>query len=216
MTGVAALRCPACGEGVVPHGDALVCGACDARYPVIDGTPRMLIAGRQPAGEAALSHRTAASFAYEWERFGVLRAEWAKNFADYLRPHTPQSLAGKTVLDVGTGSGRHAFHAAQAGADVVAVDLGASIDVARRNLPPQDQERVRRCGIIAPMALHDRILGHFQRRSTSSCPSASFTTCPIRSERCARSPATPSPAGTSTSICTGCPTSVGTDASWGL
>jgi SAM-dependent methyltransferase len=39
------------------------------------------------------------------------------------------------VLDVGTGSGRHSFHAVLAGARVIAVDIGASIDVARRNLP---------------------------------------------------------------------------------
>jgi SAM-dependent methyltransferase len=48
----------------------------------------------------------------------------------------PKSQAGREVLDIGTGSGRHSFHAAQAGAHVVALDLGASIDVARRNLPP--------------------------------------------------------------------------------
>ncbi|HEV2125776.1 MAG TPA: class I SAM-dependent methyltransferase, partial [Chloroflexota bacterium] len=45
-------------------------------------------------------------------------------------------LAGQTILDVGTGSGRHSFHADHAGAKVVAVDLGVSIDIARRNLPP--------------------------------------------------------------------------------
>jgi SAM-dependent methyltransferase len=44
-------------------------------------------------------------------------------------------LRGKRILDVGTGSGRHARQAAELGADVVAVDLGQAIDVARRNLP---------------------------------------------------------------------------------
>lgn len=87
------------------------------------------------AEHGSIKQRTADSFAYEWRRFGALRDEWARNFADYLRPHAPADLAGKTVLDVGTGSGRHAFHAAAAGAHVTAVDLGDSIDVARRNLP---------------------------------------------------------------------------------
>ena len=41
------------------------------------------------------------------------------------------------MLDVGAGSGRHSAQAAAAGANVVAVDLGDSIDVARRNLPPE-------------------------------------------------------------------------------
>lgn len=136
----------------------LGCTGCCERYPIVAGTPRMLIgAPRQhllgsyprsaevleggtrrsdpPGAEDAVKRRTADSFAYEWQRFGQLRDEWAKNFADYMRPHTPESLAGKTLLDVGTGSGRHSFHAAQAGAHVTAVDLGDSIDVARRNLP---------------------------------------------------------------------------------
>jgi SAM-dependent methyltransferase len=134
--GVHALRCVACAARLTCESDsALVCDGCATRYPIAGGTPRMLRAGTRSAGESAVAQRTADSFAYEWKRFGVMRDEWARNFADYMRPHTPQSLAGKRVLDVGTGSGRHSFHAAQAGAHVVAVDLGASIDVARRNLP---------------------------------------------------------------------------------
>lgn len=132
------LRCVACGAALTAESrpePAFACDDCGARYPVSGGIPRMLLAGTRSPEEAAVAQRTADSFAYEWERFGVMRDEWAKNFADYMRPHTPQSLAGKSVLDVGTGSGRHSFHAAQAGAQVVAVDLGASIDVARRNLP---------------------------------------------------------------------------------
>jgi ubiquinone/menaquinone biosynthesis C-methylase UbiE/uncharacterized protein YbaR (Trm112 family) len=137
----------------------LSCASCATRYPIIAGTPRMLgSAHRQrlrltyplaaevleAEGRPAVEHceedaiklLTADSFAYEWEQFGGLRDEWAKNFADYMQPHTPESLEGQAILDVGTGSGRHSFHAAQHGAHVVAVDLGASIDVARRNLPP--------------------------------------------------------------------------------
>jgi SAM-dependent methyltransferase len=137
----------------------LSCTGCSEHYPVIAGTPRMLSAEHrrrlhsayplaaevlgEPSGlparradsEAAVKQLTADSFAYEWEQFGALREEWAKNFADYMRPHSPESLASREVLDVGTGSGRHSFQAARAGARVVAVDLGASIDVARRNLP---------------------------------------------------------------------------------
>jgi len=138
----------------------LTCQDCTEHYPLIAGTPRMLTAEHlhrlhaayplaaqalsrhhdaavhQPGAEVAVKQLTADSFAYEWQQFGALREEWAKNFADYMRPHTPESLSGAEVLDVGTGSGRHSFHADRAGARVVAVDLGASIDVARRNLPP--------------------------------------------------------------------------------
>ena len=137
----------------------LSCNGCSEHYPLIAGTPRMLPAEhrerlhiayplatvtrltgptvKQQNADAAVKQRTADSFAYEWEQFGTLRDEWAKNFADYLRPHTIESLTGRELLDVGTGSGRHSFHAALAGAHVVAVDLGESIDVARRNLPPE-------------------------------------------------------------------------------
>ncbi len=130
------LRCVACGDALaLESSSALACCGCPARYAIAGGVPRMLDPIARPAQEAAVAQRTADSFAYEWEHFGAMRDEWAKNFADYLQPHTPQSLAGKRVLDVGAGSGRHSFHAAQAGARVVAVDLGASIEVARRNLP---------------------------------------------------------------------------------
>jgi ubiquinone/menaquinone biosynthesis C-methylase UbiE/uncharacterized protein YbaR (Trm112 family) len=139
----------------------LACENCGESYPLIAGTARMLprplrsrLAADYPlareafapvereaaAGVAAeddVKQRTADSFAYEWERFGGLRDQWRKNFVDYMQPHPPESFAGRLLLDVGTGSGRHTFHAAELGARVVAVDLGRSIDVARANLPPE-------------------------------------------------------------------------------
>lgn len=89
----------------------------------------------RPDLTADVRERTAASFAYEWERFGGLRDEWRKNFLDYMQPHGPEWFDNLTVLDVGAGSGRHSHQADLFGARVVAVDLGDSIDVARRNLP---------------------------------------------------------------------------------
>jgi ubiquinone/menaquinone biosynthesis C-methylase UbiE len=86
--------------------------------------------------EAEVRRRTAESFAYEWEHFGQLREEWERNFREYLRPHEPESLRDRLVLDVGAGSGRHSYEAHRLGARVVAVDLGDAIHVARRNLPP--------------------------------------------------------------------------------
>lgn len=138
----------------------LRCEGCGERYPLVAGTLRMLpramrsrLWGDYPRSRTALKEagveaptapatgkldvkqQTADSFAYEWERFGALREQWRKNFADYMQPHAPESFAGRLVLDAGTGSGRHAFHAAEQGARVVAVDLGRSIDIARANLP---------------------------------------------------------------------------------
>jgi SAM-dependent methyltransferase len=136
----------------------LECPGCGCGYPVIGGTPRMLRAPllaelrrRYPralcafedgprrvsvdALELAVKRETAASFAYEWKRFGVLREEWRKNFLDYMRPLAPEWFADKLLLDVGTGSGRHSYWARRLGARVAAVDFGDSIDVARANLP---------------------------------------------------------------------------------
>ncbi len=126
------LRCLDCRASLRPTGDVLVCaGGCGSRYAILRGTPRMV----RSLDANAVRDRTAESFAYEWERFGELRPEWQKNFLDYLQPLRPEWLGGKRVLDVGTGSGRHAREAAKLGAEVVAVDSGGAIDVARRNLP---------------------------------------------------------------------------------
>lgn len=139
----------------------LACDRCGDCYPLIAGTVRALPHSMRsqlwneyprahrtlgatkiprPAEGASVAvdikRRTAESFAYEWQHFGLLRDEWRKNFADYMRPHVGATFATRLLLDVGTGSGRHAFHAAELGARVVAVDIGRSIDVARRNLPP--------------------------------------------------------------------------------
>jgi SAM-dependent methyltransferase/GT2 family glycosyltransferase len=166
----------------------LACGACGHRYPIIAGTPRMLDAEAQlrlateypdaaieitrPAiqdpSATSVRQRTAESFAYEWSHFGDLRPEWRKNFVDYLRPHTPESLGSLLVLDVGAGSGRHSAQAADHGARVVAVDLGQSIDVARRNLPEHaltvqaDAERLPFAHGLFDIVMSIGVLHHLQ------------------------------------------------------
>lgn len=35
--------CPACGSPVADAGDELECTGCDLAYPVVDGTPLMLV-----------------------------------------------------------------------------------------------------------------------------------------------------------------------------
>jgi ubiquinone/menaquinone biosynthesis C-methylase UbiE/uncharacterized protein YbaR (Trm112 family) len=132
------LRCIECRGSVALDGETLRCSGCRQQYPIVAGSPVML--SRDPGGrssdpEAEVRRRTAESFAYEWEHFGQLRSEWERNFRDYLRPHLPESLRNRLVLDVGAGSGRHSHEAHRLGARVVAVDVGDAIHVARRNLP---------------------------------------------------------------------------------
>ena len=133
------LRCVRCRGRIRVEGpEGCSCSSCGAVYPIEGGTLRMLpesLQSDEGEGDAAVKRRTAASFAYEWEAFGDRRAEWRRNFLDYMQPHPPEFFRGIKLLDVGTGSGRHAAEAAELGAEVIAADIGDSIDVARRNLP---------------------------------------------------------------------------------
>lgn len=132
------LRCTVCGGELSFSEDdrsVLGCVACPCTFPVRDGTVRMTHAVAS-LDEPDLRGRTADSFAFEWERFGQTRTEWERNFLDYMQPHDRSFFNGIRVLDAGTGSGRHARMASLYGASVAAIDLGASIDVARANVPP--------------------------------------------------------------------------------
>jgi SAM-dependent methyltransferase len=59
--------------------------------------------------------------------------EWEKQFLDYMQPHAADFFPGKKILDAGCGNGRFAYYAAKYGAEVWAIDLGAAVEVARRN-----------------------------------------------------------------------------------
>jgi SAM-dependent methyltransferase len=90
-----------------------------------------------------------------------LRDQWRKNFADYMQPHAPKSFEGKLLLDVGTGSGRHAFHAAEAGARVVAFEPGAF-------------DFVMSIGVLPVNGEFDRFSAPLERRYTRAEAEAMF------------------------------------------
>jgi 2-polyprenyl-3-methyl-5-hydroxy-6-metoxy-1,4-benzoquinol methylase len=132
------MRCIECHGGLEPaRTNVIRCGACGREYPIVSGSPVMLQTDPEQRSDpdAEVRRRTGESFAYEWKHFGELRPEWERNFRDYLRPHEPETLQRRLILDVGAGSGRHSFEAHRHGARVVAVDLGDAVHVARRNLP---------------------------------------------------------------------------------
>ena len=137
----------------------LTCG-CGASYPVIDTIPRMLpnayalfpefaaryrdrlgggvrttlVRSSPPSnGADQLLARTQRSFGYQWTAYAEMVCDFRENFWNYLQPATPEFFRGKLGLDAGCGFGRHIYHAAACGAEMVGLDFSRAIDSARRN-----------------------------------------------------------------------------------
>ena len=133
---------------------ALTCTACAAAYPVIGGVPRLLppallgrIRPRYPeffrahpelAGDdagVAASPLADTLESFTRQRLDLpppgpeLAAQWRANLDRCLGGALDgEPLAGKRVLDVGCGFGRHMYVAAQQGAEVVGIDLSGGVD----------------------------------------------------------------------------------------
>lgn len=140
-------------QGLLLHGG----NECEGVYPVIDGIPRLLV-GAQRARlvrtrrawfetplrrEVAVRWREAATandevvagFDYEWSSFSrVGTPELGRLFELYF-DLVPASAfeASHVVIDVGCGAGRWAYEVARRGPRVIAIDLGFSVDIARKN-----------------------------------------------------------------------------------
>ncbi len=132
-----------------------------AKYPIIRGIPRLLrgyllrrCLNENPEFEQrharslsfdrmtpdvesdpnlSLKLETIESFGYEWTSFGKMLGAYEQNHKMYFDPCGPEFFKGKLVLDAGCGTGRHVYYAAKYGAEVVAIDLSAAIDVAFQN-----------------------------------------------------------------------------------
>lgn len=150
------LACPACRgdltlSATVSRGDdveegALTCVGCDARYSVRGGIPRMV-----PDALASDAHETAERFGYEWTRFAEIRPEYGSQFRGWIAPVDPAAFAGRVVLDAGCGKGRHLRLVAQCGArEVIGVDLGPAVEIARRNTADLDNVHVVQGDLTRP------------------------------------------------------------------
>ena len=124
-----ALICPSC-RVELTYATSYLCPLCGSKYPFRGGVLRML--GQVNEQE----QKTRAAFDFEhrqFERAQYLRIDHRliENWLlDVQLP--PRYFLGRTVLDVGCGSGRWTYALAMLGARVIAVDFtDAAVDITR-------------------------------------------------------------------------------------
>jgi SAM-dependent methyltransferase len=127
------LVCPAClGELSLPatgnetteeiETGSLVCSTCHKNYPIINHVPRFVPLQNYAEG-----------FGLEWLKHARTQYDStagldisAKRF--FAETKWPRNLAGETILEVGSGSGRFTEQAAQTGAMVVSLDYSQAVE----------------------------------------------------------------------------------------
>jgi SAM-dependent methyltransferase len=146
------------GGGKVIDG-ILKCSGCTNVYPIIDAIPRLLPAVLQRnliiyhetffekyqikppvnmellnSREIALQEKTLQSFSFQWNTFGEIYREYRDHWQDFLpTSFKADYFKGKLGLDAGCGFGRHIRMAAEAGAEMVGIDLSEAVRAANAN-----------------------------------------------------------------------------------
>lgn len=119
----------ASGEGVLKHES----GPCTRTFPIRGGVPRLV--------PDAPRDRVVEGFDDEWARFATASGpDIERVYAMYFDLVAPTAFAADRVtLDAGCGAGRWAVQVASHGPRVLAVDLGNSVELARRNAAGNDR-----------------------------------------------------------------------------
>jgi len=99
-------------------------------------------------GAEKIQRATAQSFGAEWKTFHDMREDYEKLFRSYFDVVEVETYRGRQVLDAGCGMGRWATFWARAGASVVAVDLGAAVEVADRTLEAYPNAQVVQADLL--------------------------------------------------------------------
>src|SRR5438105_3110445 len=202
-------------DGMLSHANG---AAGSERYPLIDGVPRLLretgraalIAARPAWFERTEERRSLArawsgtsrssavveGFDYEWSAYGEAESkDHAAVFDLYFDLIEPAAYArDRVVLDAGCGGGRWAAQVARRGPRVIAMDLGQSVDVARRNLAEYDVGVVQADLLDTPIApasvdsAPDTSGASAARPSRRSCSRRDFGTCASRPDRLTGTP----------------------------
>ena len=148
--------CKVCIGSEIEEG-TLRCDSCGRTFPIVRGIPRILpdelredvpaeyspdFVGKResllkcPSQKRNdtltidLKKRTIRSFSYEWKTFSSMYEEYLDQFLDWIFPLEPVFFDNKLVLDAGCGLGRHVYHAAKFGAEVVGMDISEAVEVA--------------------------------------------------------------------------------------
>jgi len=83
----------------------------------------------------SVDDQTAAAFAFSWNHLPAGSIYTAEQFADWMAPLGANDFAGHDVLELGCGNGSLLVNAVRwQPRTILGVDLGASVDAARRNL----------------------------------------------------------------------------------
>jgi SAM-dependent methyltransferase len=116
-------------EGAEVMEGTLACAGCGANFSIFSGIPRFL-----PPNLTEAKKATAAAFGYEWTHYAELTDADREEFLDWIKPLDSSAFAGRVVLDVGCGKGRHIFLSAEFQArEVIGIDLSDAVESAFRN-----------------------------------------------------------------------------------
>lgn len=117
---LSSLWCPECGSALTLDADRLICAACQASYPVIDGIPRLI------------SDQHLASFGRQWNKYEVAHDDEDRSTFQAKTGMSLSQLAGLRILDAGCGGGRYSKVCGEAKATVVGADHSAAVAKAKQ------------------------------------------------------------------------------------
>ncbi len=119
---------PVTGEVLTEQADKLI-SKSGASFPIINSIPRFV-----PV------ENYASAFGYQWKKYAKTQLDSftgnsiSKDRLNDCLGYPVEQLAGKTVLEVGSGAGRFTEHLVKAGALTHAIDLSVAVEVNKENI----------------------------------------------------------------------------------